>query len=228
MRRIRRFLIIPFLIAVSAQWAWPASNNLKLLDERVHAKYPVEIVASAGRGIPSDNSGLIGKNRFWGAMYSPRFQVGAGFALRVALIIDQPSQAALAFRAIEAGTEVIHDDGFIPSTLPDDISHGQLPALGDVASAASFFVGDACMGMLALERSDNPNAIVSRERRVVVLNRLNRATQWLQAHKELLKGYDADAPQSPARRRARLPGLRPSAGQRKRDQDSQGVCERRA
>ena len=80
----------------------PASVSPTPVDRAVLQRFPAEFRALAAAGLPSDNGGLIGRNRRWGAMYAPRFQLGAGSALRISLAAERPREASLAFAAIRA------------------------------------------------------------------------------------------------------------------------------
>ena len=104
-------------------------------DARAWRAFPDAFGALAAAHLPRDASGLIGRNRAWGAMHSPRFQLGAGAALRTALAAGRPDAAVRAFRAIAAATDTIEADGSVPSRLPPDV--GRRPSAADVASAAA-------------------------------------------------------------------------------------------
>jgi len=89
----------------------------------------------------------------------------------------RPEHAKRAFRAIEAATEVIQSNGFVPPKLPSDI--GGPPSKADIASAAAFFLGDACLGIVALNATGKSQQVASTERLQLVMSRLSAAVEWL-------------------------------------------------
>ena len=186
--------LVLFVLAALVPEVFGASSDPTLLDGTVYTSYPLELSYIAARGIPADDSGLLSYNKVWGAMYSPRFQTGAGYALRITLVANQPGAAEQAFHAVEVAAQTIGDDGYVSSTLPAQYADQYPLAPADVLSAAAFYLADAGMGMLALENSDNPDAIVSSSRRQFVVDRLHRATQWLQANSQVLLTADTNAP----------------------------------
>lgn len=170
----------------------PGFAGLIEADARAHAAFPDELEARAAAFLPSADSGLIGRNRTWGALYSPRFQLGAGGALRTALAADRPAQAARAFRALEVAAVTIEDDGRVPPTLPPEL--GVQPSPTDIASGAAFFLGDACLGLFALEAAGPMGAVVPTDRRRRVRARLGSAVAWLLTQQDLLEEADQSAP----------------------------------
>lgn len=145
-------------------------------------------------GVPEDETGWLGRNRTWGALYTVRFQVGAGIALRMRLASGDLTQAAGSFRAIEVGVAEILSDGEIPSSLPDSITGGAALPATDVASAAAFFVGDACTALLALEASGDADEVASAARREALRGPLALGLDWLETRESLLRRVDASAP----------------------------------
>lgn len=163
-----------------------------VVDAEAYTAFPDALGALAASHLPADGSGLIGRNRTWGALYSPRFQLGAGFALRMTLAADRPNEAARAFRAVEVAAKVIRPDGFVPSSIPPEVG-GPLSA-ADIASGAAFFLGDACLGLLALEATERPSAIASDDRRANVRDSFVRAIGWLLPQEDVLMAADRAAP----------------------------------
>lgn len=137
-------LCVLTLSAASADEAALAS-----LDGRSYRAFPDAFGALAASRLSRDESGLIGRNRAWGELFSPRFQLGAGSALRTALAAERPRDAASAFRAIEVGALSARPDGLLPSRLPPSV--GGPPSAADSASVAAFFLGDACLGVRAFD-----------------------------------------------------------------------------
>ncbi|MEM9069509.1 MAG: hypothetical protein AAGE52_13430 [Myxococcota bacterium] len=149
---------------------------------------------STSNGVPVDDTGLIGRNREWGALFSPRFQLGAGPALRTAIALGDISRASAAFRAIEVAAETIEADGRVPSDVPPEVAMGMSLRPADVASGAAFFLGDACLGLLALNTADDADTIASEARRASVIDALGRGAGWLETQRDLLETVDARAP----------------------------------
>jgi hypothetical protein len=174
--------------------AGPAPVTPAALDEAVWRRFPEEMEALAGAGIPDDETGLLGRNRTWGAMYAPRFQMGAGGALRTALVAGRPREAALAFSAIRAGLTEVADDGYLPQRLPEAEFPGVVLSPADIASGGAFFLGDACLGLLALEARGDADDIMDAVSRQQVRERAVRAARWLLTQADLLVAADAEAP----------------------------------
>lgn len=160
----------------------------------VHIGDDLRSIAQAG--VPSDATGLIGRNREWGDLYAARFQMGTGLALRVALTAQSATtaQAQAAFRGIEAGARTMEPSGLLPARLPLSISMGRSPAPVDVASGAAFYLGDACLGALALEAAPGPDQIADAERRRALRGQLAQSIRWLATQSTLLLEGDRRAP----------------------------------
>jgi hypothetical protein len=156
--------------------------------------YPQIYAQIARASLPTDQGGLIGPNRQWGAMYSPRFQLGAGQGLRFAISTNAIPQATLAFHGIRASAAVIRNDGYVPSSLPTDLFPDAKPSPTDIASGAAFFLGDACLGMMALESSPDANTIIPADVRRTVKDKLVRAIRWLAPQRQTLEDEDRRAP----------------------------------
>jgi endonuclease/exonuclease/phosphatase family metal-dependent hydrolase len=169
----------------------PARPTLLASDRAVLEAFAEPAAALMAAGLPRDEDGLIGRNHTWGALFSPRFQVGAGLSLRLSLAAGRDAEARLAFHGIRAGAEVIDVEGRVPSRLPDELT-GEYPlSRADVASAAAFFLGDACLGMLALEEVPE---LIDEAQRAPVRAALSRGVTWLSGEAEVLQQADADAP----------------------------------
>ena len=192
MSRVLALVLLAGCSATSGGGVAPDHSALVAADAEAYRSFPDALDALATARLPTDDFGLIGRNRTWGAMYSPRFQLGAGAALRVALASGHPAPARRAFRAVEAGAEVVRADGSVPSRLPPEI--GGTPSAADQASGAAFFLGDACLGLLALDASGTADAVASHDRREAVADALGRAVAWLLSQEGVLLGADRLAP----------------------------------
>lgn len=172
----------------------PASVSPTPIDRAVLRRFPAELQALAAAGLPSDAGGLIGRNRRWGAMYAARFQLGAGNALRISLAAERPREVSLAFAAIRAGLSEVGEDGYLPERLPESEFPGAVLSPADVASGGAFFLGDACLGLLALQASPDADTLVPPGERADIVSRAVRATGWLATQADLLQAADAAAP----------------------------------
>lgn len=176
--------------------ATPASTtqsipeSLAAADRAAYAAFPDALGARAKRFIPASDDGLLGRNARWGDLYSPRFQMGAGHALRLAVAAGRSDYAQGAFRAIEIAIQNIRDDGYVTSRVPGDL--GVSLSAANIASGAAFFLGDACLGMLAL--STQPDASITPKRQRVVRDALVRANRWLLTQDAALLSVDRLAP----------------------------------
>jgi hypothetical protein len=163
-------------------------------DRLVFERHPLELSAIAAPGAAIDAGGLIGKNREYGAMISPRLQLGAGSALRIGLHQEKTAMVRAGFRAIEAGVSAITETGIVVSRKPPDAPIGAILSDGDKASGAAFFLSDACTGMLALGASANPDSVADKDRRARVTKMLSLGVQWLSTQTGALQRADKAAP----------------------------------
>lgn len=144
--------------------------------------------------LPPNSRGLIGRNAVWGEMFSPRFQMGAGQSLRIALALYDIKSAAAAYRALEAGTQSIHADGYVTARLPARMRGGKPLSERDVSRAAAFYLSDACTALLALENHHRANQVAPFKRRAKVMEAMRRALNWLMAGRGTLLQADDRAP----------------------------------
>jgi hypothetical protein len=168
--------------------------GMEATDRLVFERHPLELSAVAAPGAAIDSQGLIGKNRKYGRMVSPRFQLGAGSAVRVGLHRDERTMSQAGFRAIEAGVSAIAQDGQVMSETPPDASAGAVPSDGDKASGAAFFLSDACSAMLALQSSEKADEVTEMMGRALVTEALGRAAVWLLSQRSALQRVDRHAP----------------------------------
>jgi hypothetical protein len=98
------------------------------------------------------------------------------------------------FRAIEVATVAIHSDGEVVSEIPPDTPAGAVLTPGDRASAAAFFLADACPAMLALRENPGKRSIIDAEKRQRVKDALGRAIGWLVGQAAALEAVDRRAP----------------------------------
>ena len=173
---------------------WIEAPDLLGYDEDLWSEFSSPLGALAASTLPTDDSGLIGRNREWGEMYSARFQVGVGFSLRMFLAGQGATQVELAFRGIEVAFTTIEDGGRMPARVPEEISQGAEPGRQDVASAASFFLGDACHGLLTLQQRPDAQEWISAARQEEVAMKVAQAMEWLETEVEVLREADAAAP----------------------------------
>jgi hypothetical protein len=166
----------------------------RALDEAAVAAYREPFVRIAGTATPHTPTGWLGRNAQWGGMYSPRFQLGAGHALRTHLAVGNVADARAAFSAIEAAMPSIGPSGAIASSVPQALFPGVTLSDGDVASGAAFFLGDACLGMLALQGAAQAEQVATAVAREAVRSRLALAIGWLRTREALLQAYDGRAP----------------------------------
>lgn len=171
-----------------------AALRLRAADSSFVAAFPGEAIMLAQPGIPSGDSPLIGRNRTWGAMYAARFQMGTGVSLRLLLHLRRADEARRAVAGIEAGLSTMEPSGRLPASVPVSVSLGASPSEADVASGAAFFLGDACLGLLALEAAPDRDTIASPSARAALRARLRQALDWLVTTAPLLAAADRRAP----------------------------------
>jgi hypothetical protein len=139
-----------------------------------------------------DEGGLSGSNKGSGRLVSARFQMGTGLLARFGLERGESALAGAGLRGIEAGLSSVDASGVVVSEVPPDAPPGSMLLPQDIASAAAFFLGDACQGLLALERAPGSWALEARvtAARPVVA----RALAWLETQEDVLRAGDARAP----------------------------------
>lgn len=162
-------------------------------DGLIAARHPLEARAMAASGGAINANGLIGRNRQYGRLVSPRFQLGAGAALRLGLHLD-PTLASNGFRAIDVGAFAIATDGTVQSDVPPDAPAGTTLDRSDLASGAAFFMADACPALLALQAHPNADTIAEPRRREAAIAALGRGLNWLIARADDLERVDRAAP----------------------------------
>jgi hypothetical protein len=162
-------------------------------DARIVASHRLEASAIAAPGASIDANGLIGRNRRYGKMVSPRLQLGAGAALRVGLHADQV-MAANGFRAIEVATQAIASNGEVVSIKPPDAPVSAELSAPDKASGAAFFLADACPALIALRSRVDADAIGDATRQAKVVAAIDRGLRWLTLQASELERVDRAAP----------------------------------
>ncbi len=166
------------------------SERIRAADRAFVAEFARVAETATASGVPDNREGLLGRNREWGDLYAARFQLGAGWAFRVALAAGDDTRARAAFSAIAAGAATITDSGEVPARIPDEVAMGAEPSAADIASGAAFFLGDACVAMLAAGAGDGLDDAA----RESVRDALGRAGRWLTTQQEMLMRIDARAP----------------------------------
>lgn len=160
-------------------------------DDRFVATFPLEWALVASAATP-DDAGLVGRNHGYARMVSARFQLGAGLLARVGVENLDADTAADGLRAIEAGLTSVDGDGVVVSEVPPDAPVGSVLKPIDVASAAAFFLGDACQGLLSLERAPATWGLGPRLEAVRPV--VARALGWLDTQVPILLDGDGAAP----------------------------------
>lgn len=168
--------------------------RLRAADSAFVAALPEEALRLAQPGVPAPGSPLIGRNREWGAMYAARFQMGTGGALRLTLRLGRADEARRAVAGLAEGLATMEPDGRLPARVPLSVSLGASPSAADVASGAAFYLGDACLGLLALELAPERDAILPASERARLRGQLARALSWLETTTPVLAVADRDAP----------------------------------
>jgi hypothetical protein len=161
-------------------------------DAAVAKLFPSQFDTLGQAGARIDGKGLLNENRTWGGMYSPRFQMEAGTALRIGLARGNRRMARNGFRALQAATASIAPDGFVLSRLPPDRFPGFVPSLEDHASGAAFFLAEACSAVLVSRDSRRHMAKPSEWK--IVEDALLRAIAWLEQQENVLIDADRNAP----------------------------------
>jgi hypothetical protein len=189
-----RIILITTLLLAGTTSSGFCSTDLQTIDTKAYKAFTKEFQSFAGKGLPKDRSGLLGRNRKWGKLYSPRFQLGAGKALRITLVAGDQDRARMAYLGLKKGTEGIESSGYIKTTVPAPFARGRKLSAGDIASAAAFYLGDACLGITALETMDGANTIAGNGEINVVRKSLERGVNWLLSQSEILRNYDRRVP----------------------------------
>ena len=142
-----------------------------------------------------DAQGFLGRNHQYSEMLSARFQEGAGLAVRIGVSVGDQALTTNAFHGVEAGMATVAPSGEVVSKYPVDADAGLDGGVvdpNDEASAAAFFLGDACLGGIAALHSPTAWNLASRANAIVAPAKL--AIDWLLQQEQLLMKGDADAP----------------------------------
>jgi hypothetical protein len=167
----------------------------KAADKQIYTAYPQDYSAFASPGLPPDSTYLLNRNYLWQGLYSPRWQLFSGKALRVKLAAAKSADAKRAFMALKVGSDAIAADGSIPFKLPSSITGNDIKE-DVVAQAGSFYLGEACLAMEALSQYSSTfvSTVASKNQISVVKGALNRGYIWLKTQDNILRAADIDSP----------------------------------
>lgn len=160
-------------------------------DAKTMAAFEAEYRLITSAAVPNAQ-GLSGANKRYGRMVSARFQMGTGLLARFGVARDDETLATAGLLGIEAGLSSVDPSGVVVSEVPPDAPVGSMLKPQDIASAAAFFLGDACQGLRSLERAPERWGLstrVSAARQTVA-----RALTWLDTQEATLQQADAMAP----------------------------------
>ncbi len=160
-------------------------------DSQTMKAFEAEVRLIAGQSAPNQQ-GLSGQNKRYGRMVSARFQMGVGLLARLGVEVGDARLATSGLVGIEAGLATVDPNGVVVSAVPPDAPIGSTLKAQDVASAAAFFLGDACQGLSSLERA--PAAWGLQARLDAARATVARALPWLDAQEEVLRRADGQAP----------------------------------
>lgn len=194
MRCLRIFVAAMILMSAAVSGKATAPSDQVTIDERVLQTFPQPMAALVAAHLPTDDTGLIGRNRKWGKLYAARFQMGAGQALRLALIKDNAAAADRALLALRVGLSTVEDTGVMQARVPEEIAKGRAPDLPDLLSGAAFFLSDACPALAALDAHPQRARLISEQELEDDKARIARSLAWLAENHSLLKRADERAP----------------------------------
>lgn len=163
-------------------------------DQSFLARFPLEASVLGRSGARVDENGRLGRNREWGALYSPRFQLGAGLAVRMGLAGEDRSMISGGFAAIEAGLVAVEADGTVRSSLPQDRYPGAALSKAETASGAAFFLADICPALIVISNERRLASVLSSQLLSTARENTGRAIRWLSTRRKTLLDYDKDAP----------------------------------
>ncbi len=191
--RCRSLFLASFLMSIYPGITH-ANQSRTVIDTEVLEEFPDALVRIIAAYIPDDDSGLIGRNRKWGKLYAARFQMGAGHALRIALIVEDKKAASQTILAIRKGLSTIDQHGVMQASVPEFIAQGGSPKPIDLLSGAAFFLSDACPALSHLERHPQSSHLVSEKDMEEAKLRIALSLKWLENNHSLLKSADKKAP----------------------------------
>ncbi|WGS85847.1 hypothetical protein [Methylomonas sp. UP202] len=168
-----------------------ATIEPKTSDGAVYGKFLKDSLSFITPGIPPTGNYFLGRNYQWNGMFSPRWQLYSGKATRALLAAGRLADARKAFMAMKVGADSIGVDGSVPFQLPESM-RGYTITPGIVAQAASFFLGESCLAVKALNQYPSETAVQvgSDAERKAVSAALARSLAWLESQDESL--YNAD------------------------------------
>lgn len=151
-------------------------------DRAVYQTFPLDLDQFLRNHQP-DPSGLLGRNRQFGRVLSPRFQAGGGILLRFAIAAREQNFASNALKAIETGLTTLDPatGRLVPQPIP-----GSSATAGpeEEAAAATWFLGDACTALLTLEQAPPEWELRTRAQRLIPM--ITLALDWLVGRTDLL------------------------------------------
>lgn len=177
------------VVEVLADGGTPRCDDFS--DARAMAAFEAEFRLVTSAAVPNAQ-GLSGANKRYGRMVSARFQMGTGVLARFGVERNDEALATAGLLGIETGLASVDPNGVVVSEVPPDAPVGSVLKPQDIASAASFFLGDACQGLRSLERAPASWGLttrVSAARQTVA-----RALTWLDTQESILQQGDATAP----------------------------------
>lgn len=160
-------------------------------DAKTMAAFEAEYRTIASQAVPNAQ-GLSGANKRYGRMVSARFQMGTGLLARFGVERGDEALATAGLLGIETGLASVDSGGVVVSEVPPDAPLGSVLKPQDVASAASFFLGDACQGLRALEGAPSTWGVSTRV--AAARQTVARAVTWLDTQETVLQQGDASAP----------------------------------
>jgi len=214
MKMSKIFLAMGLAAAVALPLSWPKLKNLywavlaeglnalpgtaaglvepKTSDTKAYNKYPRDALSIVTPGMPPTTNYFLGRNYLWNGLYSPRWQLHSGKALRIMLAAGRSADARKAFMAIKAGTDAIGPDGNLPFLLPPAMQ-GYVVTPSIVAQAGSFFLGEACLAIKAFQTypPSMTGLVASQTELEQIKSALGRGLVWLQSQDGIL--FTADS-----------------------------------
>lgn len=154
------------------------------------------LAALAAANAP-DSAGALSRNR--DGYFSVRFQTGLSAATSFGIVAGDVSALDASVRALRYAFGYQDADGGFAVVAPPSLAASQPPAsAGDIASAHAFFLSEVGRGLRLLDESsvwrDASSLGAARDSVQALRPQVARALDWMLAREDLLRAYDAAAP----------------------------------
>jgi len=182
----RNNIICTIIALISLSISPNTARALDKIDKEAVRIFP-EIIEYIVKTTAPDSQGLMGRNHSWKKLYAARFQMNAGYGLRIAHAYKSEKYIKDFSKALVLPFKFLEKHNYLPEEIPVNVL-GKGKNLSPILkhSANAFFLSDVCSALLVYKKYSKQELIDTNLIKVAI-------DQLLKAKKELLK-YDEHAP----------------------------------